>query len=39
MFLIDDIYTLANIIIVDPIQVDLVSCVALSHGVAMIEAT
>jgi hypothetical protein len=36
VMLVDDICTLANVIIVKPIQIDLVSWVALSHGVAMI---
>jgi hypothetical protein len=36
MLLINGVCTLANVIIVDPIQVDLVSCVVISHGVAVI---
>ncbi len=39
MFLIYGIYTLGDVIIVDPIQMDLVLRVALSHWVAMIVAT
>ncbi len=36
VLLVDDICTLANVIIVNPIRIDLVSWVTISCGVAMI---
>jgi hypothetical protein len=33
VLLVDGVYTLANVIIIDPIQIDLVSLVVFSRGV------
>jgi hypothetical protein len=33
MLLVDVVHTLANVVIIDPIQIDLVSLVVFSHGV------
>jgi hypothetical protein len=38
VLLVDGVHTLTNVVIANPTQVDLVSQVALFHGVAMIVA-
>jgi hypothetical protein len=38
MLLVDSVHALTNVVIVDPTQVDLVSRVAISHGVVTIVA-
>jgi hypothetical protein len=35
VLLVDGVHTLANVIIIDPIQIDLVSLAVFSHGVVM----